>query len=81
MPREHLYNLLSSEHTEIDDIISKLENKEIIGENPTRHWDRNKIVCTLEVKDSNFRIQNKKLESTYESIQENEMHIIELLKL
>ena len=57
---EYLYNLLSSGHTEIDDIISKLEKEEIIGGNPTWQWDRNKIVCKLELKDLSFRIQNKK---------------------
>ena len=51
MSPEYLYNLLFSGHTEIDNIISKLEKEEIIGENPITHWDRNKIVCTLELKD------------------------------
>ena len=39
------------------------------------HWDKNKIVCNLELKDRNFRIQNKKIESTNENIKEYEMHI------
>ena len=65
-----MYNLLTSGYTEIDDIISRLEKEEIIGENPMKHWEHNKIVCKLEVKDLNFRIQNKKIESTNENIKD-----------
>ena len=64
-------------HTEIDDIINKLVKEEIIGKNPTRHWDKNKRVCKLALKEHNFRIQNKKIESTNENIKKYEMHIIE----
>ena len=49
--------------------------KEIIGENPMKHWEHNKIVCKLEIKDPNFRIQNKKIEYTNENIKDFEMHI------
>ena len=55
--------------------------KEIIGENPMKHWEHNKIVCKLEIKDPNFRIQNKKIESTNKNIKDYEMHISELLRL
>ena len=65
---EYIYNLLTSGHTEIDDIISRLEKEEIIGKNPIKHWERYKIICKLELKDLNFRIQNKKIESTNENI-------------
>ena len=41
---------------DIDDIISRLEKEEIIGENPTKYWEHNKIMCKLELKDPNFRI-------------------------
>ena len=40
-----------------------------------KYWERNKIVCKLEIKDPNFRIQNKKIESTNENIKDYEMHI------
>ena len=40
-----------------------------------KHWEHNKIVCKLEIKDPNFRIQNKKIESTNENIKDYEMHI------
>ena len=33
----YMYNLLETEIYEIDTLISKLENLEIIGENPTIH--------------------------------------------
>ena len=55
--------------------------KEIIRENPMKHLEHNKIVCKLEIKDPNFRIQNKKIESTNENIKDYEMHISELLRL
>ena len=76
-----MYNLLTSGYTEIDDIISRLEKEEIIGENPMKHWERNKIVCKLGVKDPNFIIQNKKIKSTNEIIKDYAMHISELLRL
>ena len=72
---------MSSEHLEIDDILSKLAKEEIIEENPGKHWEKNKIVCKLELKDLEFRIQNKKIESPNENIKEYEMHINELLRL
>ena len=73
--------MLTSGYTEIDDIISRLEKEEIIGDNPMKHLERNKIVCKLEVKDPNFIIQNKKIEFTNENIKDYEMHISELLRL
>ena len=89
IPHEHfyminpsyLYNLLSSGNLEIDDILSKLAKEEIIGENPGKHWEKNRLICKLELKDSEFRIQNKKIESTNENLKEFELHINELLKL
>ena len=42
---------------------------------------RNKLLCKLELKDTEFRIQNKKIESTNENFNEYELHIKELLKL
>ena len=46
-----------------------------------KHWERIKIVCKLEIKDPNFRIQNKKIESTNENSKDYEMQISELLRL
>ena len=66
----YLYNLLSSGNLEIDDILSKLAKEEIIGENSGKHWDKNRLICKLELKDPEFRIQNKKIESTNENLKE-----------
>ena len=77
----HLYNLLSSGNLEIDDILSKLAEEEIIGENPEKLWEKNKLLCKLKLKDPEFRIQDKKIKSTKENIKEYELHIKELLKL
>lgn len=44
-----IYNLLSSENLDIDDIVSKLEKEDIIGENPQLHWTRNTLECKLEL--------------------------------
>ena len=52
----YLYNLLSSGNQEIDDILSKLAKQEIIGENPRKHQEKNRIFCKLELKDPKFRI-------------------------
>ena len=59
----YLYNLLSSGYLETVDILSKLAKDEIIGENPGKHWEKNKTFCKLELKDPKFRIQNKRIES------------------
>ena len=77
----YLYNLISSGNLEIDDILSKLAKEEIIGENLSKHWEKNRILCELELKDPEFRIHNKKIESTNENLKEFELHINELLKL
>ena len=77
----YLYNLLSSGNLEINDILRKLAKEEIIGENPGKHWEKNRLLCKLELKDPAFRIQNKKIESTNEHLKEFELHINELLKL
>ena len=42
---------------------------------------KNKLLCKLELNNSEFRIQNKKIESTNENIKKFELHISELLKL
>ena len=66
----YLYNLLSSGNLEIDDILSKLAKEVIIGENPSKYWEKNILLCKLELKDPEFRIQNKKIESTNENLKE-----------
>ena len=43
--------------------------------------EKKRILCKLELKDPEFRIQNKKIESTNENIKEYELHINELLNL
>ena len=77
----YLYNLISSGNLEIDDILSKLAKEEIIGDNPGKHWEKNRLLYKLELKVPEFRIQNKKIESTNENLKEFELHINELLKL
>ena len=77
----YLYDLLSFGNLEIGDILSKLAKEEIIGEDPGKHWEKSKLLCKLELKGPELRIQNKKIESTNENIKEFELHINELLKL
>ena len=61
--------------------MSELAKEEIIGENPGKYWEKNKLLCKLKLKDPEFRIQDKKIKSTKENIKEYELHIKELLKL
>ena len=42
----YMYNLLETGIYEIDTLISKLE---IIGENSTKHWEKDKYYCKLEI--------------------------------
>ena len=56
----YLYNLLSSGNLEIDDILSKLAKEEIIRENPGKHWEKNRLLCKLELKDPGFGYKIRK---------------------
>ena len=77
----YMYNLLETGIYEIDTLISKLEKLEIIGENPTKHWEKDKYYYKLEILNLNLKITSQKLDYSNLEMEEFEMHIGDLRKL
>ena len=78
---QKIYNLLETRIEEIDKIISKLEKVEILEENPTKFWEKDKIYCKLEILNPNLKISTSKVEASNKEIKEFELHIKDLKKL
>lgn len=66
---------------DIDKIVQKLEDIQIIGEIPMKHWDKNSIVCKINIINPDYIIKSGPIEATPKDIEEFKMHIEELLKL
>ena len=66
---------------DIDKIVQRLENIQIIGEIPMKHWDKNSIVCKINIINPDYIIKSGPIEATPKDIEEFKMHIEELLKL
>src|SRR6266536_1076751 len=66
---------------DIDKIVQKLESIQIIGEIPMKHWDKNSIVCKINIINPDYIIKSGQIEATHKDIEEFNMHIEELLKL
>jgi len=61
--------------------VQRLENIQIIGEIPMKHWDKNSIVCKINIINPDYIIKSGPIEATPKDIEEFKMHIEELLKL
>ncbi|XBH80057.1 hypothetical protein VPH35_105882 [Triticum aestivum] len=66
---------------DIDKIVQRLESIQIIGEIPMKHWDKNSIVCKINIINPDYIIKSGPIEATPKDIEEFKMHIEELLKL
>jgi ribonuclease HI len=66
---------------DIDKIIQRLEDIQIIGEIQMKHWDKNSIVCKINIINPDYIIKTSPIEATPKDIEEFKMHIEELLKL
>ena len=66
---------------DIDKIVQRLEDLQIIGEIPMKHWDKNSIVCKINIINPDYIIKSGPIEATPKDIEEFKMHIEELLKL
>ena len=66
---------------DIEKIIQRLEDIQIIGEIPMKHWDKNSIICNINVINSYYIIKTSPIEATTKDIDEFKMYIEELLKL
>ena len=61
--------------------MQRLEDIQIIGEIPMKYWDKNGIVCKINIINPNYIIKTSHIEATPKDIEEFKMHIEELLKL
>uniref|UniRef100_A0A453PBY0 Reverse transcriptase domain-containing protein n=1 Tax=Aegilops tauschii subsp. strangulata TaxID=200361 RepID=A0A453PBY0_AEGTS len=66
---------------DIDKIVQRLESIQIIGEIPMKHWDKNSIVCKINIINPDYIIKSGPIEATPKDIEQFKMHIEELLKL
>ena len=66
---------------DIGKIIQRLEDIQIIGEMPMKHWDKNSIVCKINIINPDYIIKSGLIEVTPKDVEEFKMHIEELLKL
>ncbi|KAK1573522.1 hypothetical protein QYE76_017367, partial [Lolium multiflorum] len=63
------------------DINKIVEDIQIIGEIPMKHWDKNSIVCKINIINPDYIIKTGPIEATPKDIEEFKMHIEELIKL
>jgi ribonuclease HI/predicted FMN-binding regulatory protein PaiB len=66
---------------DINKIVQRLEDIQIIGEIPMKHWDKNSIVCKINIINPDYIIKTGPIEATPKDIEEFKMHIEELIKL
>ncbi|XBJ07272.1 hypothetical protein VPH35_012828 [Triticum aestivum] len=66
---------------DIDKVVQRLESIQIIGEIPMKQWDKNSIVCKINIINHDYIMKSGPIEATPKDIEEFKMHIEELLKL
>nr|CAE02744.2 OSJNBa0006B20.7 [Oryza sativa Japonica Group]CAH67571.1 H0315A08.1 [Oryza sativa] len=66
---------------DIEKIIQRLEDIQIIGEIPIKYWGKNAIECKINIINPEYIIKTSPIEATPKDIEEFKMHIEELLKL
>jgi len=66
---------------DIEKIVQRLEDIQIIGEIPMKHWEKNGIVCKINIINPDYIIKTAPIEATPKDIEDFKMHIEELLKL
>ncbi|KAF3787405.1 Polyprotein P3 [Nymphaea thermarum] len=63
-------------------IIEKLKDAGYIGEDPLKHWSKNKVVCKITLKNPDFTIEDRPLKHVTPQMKESfQGHISSLLKL
>jgi hypothetical protein len=65
----------------IERIVRRLEDIQIIEEIPMKYWDKNSITCKLNIINPDYVIKTCHIEYTTKDIKDFKMHIEELLKL
>ncbi|KAJ8466184.1 hypothetical protein OPV22_028736 [Ensete ventricosum] len=63
-------------------LIQRLQDQGFIGENPIKHWARNKVICKLDIKNLDITIEDRPLKHVMPAMKEQfERHVSALLKL
>ena len=63
----------------IDDLIQLAETAGIIGTNPIKFWERNKILAYLNIANKDYKIKTSELKYSLEDTKEFKIQINELL--
>jgi hypothetical protein len=66
---------------DIEKVVQRLEDIQIIGEIPMKYWDRNSVTCKLNIINLDYIIKTSIIECTPKDIEDFKMHIEEILKL
>lgn len=66
---------------DIEKVVQRLEDIQIIGEIPMKHWEKNSIICKIDIINPDYIIKTSPIEASPKDIEEFKMHIEELLKL
>ncbi|QED42803.1 ORF3 [Dioscorea badnavirus A] len=66
----------------IEPLIQELKEQGFVGEEPMKHWSKNKVTCTLDIINPDLAIQDKPLKHVTPQMQESfKKHVQALLKL
>ena len=66
---------------DLDNIVKFLDQIEIIGEKPLKHWENNQIVCKLDIINPKYIIKTASIEATNQDLENFRIQIKELLEL
>ena len=66
---------------DLDNIVKILDQIEIIGEKPLKHWENNHIVCKLDIINPEYIIKTASIEATNQDQEDFKIQIKELLEL
>jgi deoxyuridine 5'-triphosphate nucleotidohydrolase len=66
---------------DLDIIIRDLNELEIMGDDPLKYWDNNKLLAKLDIINLEYKIRTAEIEASNLDLKDFKMHIDELLKL
>jgi hypothetical protein len=66
---------------DIEKIVQRIEDIQIVREIPMKYWDRNSITCKFNIINLDYIIKTSPIKCTPKDIEDFKMHIEELLKL
>lgn len=77
----NLYTLPSL-HEDFRPVLDRLKECGFIGEDPLKHWAKNKVICKLEIINPDITIQDKPMKNVTIGMEESyKAHVDQLLKL